>query len=224
MVQKIVLTSLRDQIVQSVHEAIITGELAAGQDISVERLATQYGVSATPVREALALLEGTGLVKFVPNKGAQVTMIHPRDVSDVWEMRRLIEPYAAEIAAGRCTEDEVAVANEMLHRVQECPDDFDAYMASDFHLHDLLLRHVDNQLLHETLEHIWTFSKRIRYFAERTVSARADVVLEVTAEHLAITRALENRNGHLASHLVLHHLVGGESRTLEAVKQRIKST
>lgn len=224
MVQKIVLTSLRDQIVQSVQDAIVTNELAAGQDISVERLAAQYGVSATPVREALALLEGAGLIKFTPNKGAQVTTIRPQDVSDVWEMRRLIEPYAAEIAAGRCSEDEVAATAEMLRSVQKSPDDFEAYIASDFYLHELLLRHVDNQLLHETLQHIWTFSKRIRYFAERTVSARADVVLEVTAEHLAITRALESRNGHLASHLVLHHLVGGESRTLEAVKQRIKST
>lgn len=222
MVQKIVWTSLRDQIVQSVQDAIITNELGAGQDISVDRLAAQYGVSATPVREALAVLEGAGLVKFVPNKGAQVTMIHPQDVSDVWEMRRLIEPYAAEIAAVRCTAEEVGEALDMLKRVLETPDDFEAYMASDFHIHAMLLKHVDNKLLHETLEHIWTFSKRIRYFAERTVAARADVVLEVTREHVAIARALEKRNGHLASHLVLYHLMGGESRTIEAVEQRIK--
>lgn len=223
MARRIVLTSLRDQIVQSVQDAIITNEMAAGQDIQVERLAAQYGVSATPVREALALLEGAGLVKFVPNRGAQVTMICPEDVSDVWEMRRVMEPYAAEIAAGRCTREEVAAAEKMLFGVKECPDDFDAYIASDFHIHDLLLQHVDNQLFHETLDRIWKFSARIRYFAERSVSARADVVLEVTEEHLAIVRALEKRDGHLASHLVMHHLVGGESRTLEAVRRRINS-
>jgi DNA-binding GntR family transcriptional regulator len=223
VVKKIVPTSLRDQIVQSVQDAIITNELVAGQDIPVDRLAAQYGVSATPVREALAVLEGVGLVKFVPNKGTQVTMICPQDVSDVWEMRRLIEPYAAEIAAVRCTEEEIADSVKMLSGVQESPDDFDRYIASDFHLHELLLEHVDNRLFHETLQRIWRLSMRIRYFAERTVSARADVVVEVTGEHLAITRALERRDGHLASHLVLHHLVNGEARTLEAVRQRINS-
>ncbi len=223
MVRKIVLTSLRDQIVQSVQDAIVTNELVAGQDIAVERLAAQYGVSATPVREALAVLEGMGLVKFVPNRGTQVTMIEPQDVSDVWEMRRLIEPYAAEIAAGRCTEEEVAAAVKVLSSVRETPDNFDLYIASDSGLHELLLKHVDNRLFHETLQRIWRFSMRIRYFAERTVSARADVVLEVTAEHLAIARALEKRDGHLASHLVLHHLVNGETRTIEAVRKRINS-
>jgi DNA-binding GntR family transcriptional regulator len=219
--RRIVSTSLRDQIVQAIQDAIITNELAAGQDIQVDRLASRYGVSATPVREALAVLEGAGLVKIVPNKGAQVTEIHPDDVSNVWEMRRLLEPYAAEIAAIHCTEEEVQRIEKALLEVRAAPDRFDAYVASDVWLHDLLVKHVDNRLFHETMERVWKFTARIRYFAERSVSAKRDVVLEVTEEHLAIVRALASRNAHVASHLVLHHLVGGESRTMEAVKRKI---
>ena len=150
MGRRIVSTSLRDQIVQAIQDAIITNELAAGQDIQVDRLASRYGVSATPVREALAVLEGAGLVKIVPNKGAQVTEIHPDDVSNVWEMRRLLEPYAAEIAAIHCTEEEVQRIEKALLEVRAAPDRFDAYVASDVWLHDLLVNTLTT-VFHETM-------------------------------------------------------------------------
>lgn len=223
MSKKIVLSSLRDQVFEAVQEAIITNELPAGLDIQVDKLATRYGVSATPVREAMALLEGAGLVKVSPNKGFQIAAVSLEDVRDVWEIRRLMEPYAAEAAASRCTEEELNRVVENLERIKRSPSDFDAYMASDFATHELVLAHGVNHLFEETLRRIWRFSARIRYFAERSETARADVVLQVTEEHLAIVRALQKRDGHLASHLMLHHLIGGENRTLGAVSTRINS-
>lgn len=216
--------SLRDQLVELIQERIITNQYLPGQEIQIDKLAAEFGVSTTPVREALARLEGAGLVKMIANRGYYVGQISQDDVRDVWEMRRLMEPYAAETAAIKCTDDEISGVTLKLQWVAEHPDDFKAYMSSDFELHDLLFRHVPNRLFHETLERIRKHSARIRYFAESgSPHGRTDVVRRVTQEHIAIAQALASRNPKETARLVMEHLINAENRTLHAIEQRNKS-
>lgn len=76
---------------ESIREQIILGKLAPGSPLSEYQLAEQFGVSRTPVRDALRRLEGRGLVKFVPGSGAFVREFNPRDVVEIVEIRKPLE-------------------------------------------------------------------------------------------------------------------------------------
>lgn len=91
--------SLRDQIGESLSAAIVSGELAPGSMVSVPGLAAEFGVSATPVREAILDLEQRGFVRSVPNKGFRVTEVSQQDLQDIVEVRTMLEaPVMAALA------------------------------------------------------------------------------------------------------------------------------
>jgi len=100
--------TLREQIVEKIRMAIIEGELEPGDHIVETDLTEQLGVSRTPVREALILLESQGLVKFLPNRGCFVRAFDQRDVEEIFSMRTTLEDFAAELILERMTEVDFA--------------------------------------------------------------------------------------------------------------------
>ena len=84
-------------------EAILEGELKPGERLRAEALAQRFGTSRTPIREALLQLEAHGLVEVEPNRGAVVKTFDRDDLRDLYEVRALIEPHAAALAATRIT-------------------------------------------------------------------------------------------------------------------------
>jgi len=92
-------SSLRDTVESSLSAAIVSGELAPGTLVSVPTLAAQFGVSATPVREAMLDLEKRGFVQPVRNKGCLVTNVSEQDLPDIVQVRRWLEGPAMRIAA-----------------------------------------------------------------------------------------------------------------------------
>jgi DNA-binding GntR family transcriptional regulator len=96
--KKIVTLSMREQIYEALKGLILDNSYGPRTVLAIDRLADEFGVSATPVREALVRLESDGLVELIPNRGAQVTDIREEDVRYIWEMRLLLEPYAARMS------------------------------------------------------------------------------------------------------------------------------
>ena len=92
---------LTDRVCAALREAITSGRLAPEERIKQERIAAELGVSRTPVREALHLLEREGLVRLVPRRGAIVQGFTAADVRELYELRELLEPAAAELATVR---------------------------------------------------------------------------------------------------------------------------
>lgn len=86
---------------QTIRQAIIDGLLEPGQRLREVALARQLGISATPVREALARLQQEGLIEFEPRRGAVVPKLAPEDIAEVYELRELLEAHAARCAACR---------------------------------------------------------------------------------------------------------------------------
>src|ERR1700722_14806308 len=84
--------SLRETVTQILRAAIISGEMAPGEVYSAPALGTRFGVSATPVREAMVDLSREGLVETVPNKGFRVTAVSESDLDDIAALRMLVEP------------------------------------------------------------------------------------------------------------------------------------
>lgn len=218
---RIFFHSLREQLFQALKEAILANKYRPGEELQIDKLAAEFGVSTTPVREALVRLEGIGLVRLIPNRGAQVTPITPADVRHIWEVRRLLEPYAACTAAERCSPEELDALEEKLQRVLARPEEFDLYTESDLELHELLVKHLTNGVLMEILDRVKLSSLRMRYFSEENIpTLRREVIQEATREHLDIVAALRAHDAAQAENAVYKHLVGGERRTLLGLEGR----
>src|SRR5437867_1687707 len=90
-----------------IREAIVDGRLEPGQRLKEEELARELGISRTPIREALLMLQAEGLVDAVPNRGAMVRVHTPEDLDDLYQLRALLEGYAARRAALRISDERV---------------------------------------------------------------------------------------------------------------------
>lgn len=187
-----------------------------GAMLPIDKLAEDFGVSATPVREALVRLEAEGLVTLVPNKGAMVTDIETKDIRNNWEMRLLLEPYAAAKSCLLIPENDLFALRKEIEDMKVTPFDNDRYVASDTKLHDTLYIHLSNNVLRDSIRRVHQMSIRIRYFPEGSVQMHKQVVDEVLAEHLAIVDALLSRNADAVAESVKMHLENGESRTIKA--------
>jgi DNA-binding GntR family transcriptional regulator len=97
--KRLIYDELRDQI--------ITGLLRGGEQLSADDLGKRYGVSKTPIREALKRLEQEGLVEAIPRVGYFVSQVTLGQISEVFQLRRILEVAAAEIAAEKASEDEL---------------------------------------------------------------------------------------------------------------------
>ena len=99
--------SLTDSILVEIRDRIVFSEIPAGDILVETRLAEEYGMSKTPIREALALLSQEGLVEVLPRVGYRVTGISPHEVHEVFHLRFLLETEAVALAARRASQKEV---------------------------------------------------------------------------------------------------------------------
>jgi DNA-binding GntR family transcriptional regulator len=221
--KKTVLKSIRDQIYEAIQESIVNNSYKPGEELQIDRLAEEFGVSTTPIREALIRLESSGLVNLIPNKGARVTAFREEDIRDTWEIRKLLEPYAAGLTAALDVTLEIQELNAAFETLEKGTQDGNLYIKSDIRLHELLYTHLSNELLKETLHNILQRSMRMRYFAEDVSKMHDQVVQEVISEHKQILQALTARDRDRTIEAVRRHIENGERRALLAIKLRTEN-
>jgi len=107
-----------ERVYDDLREAIIGGEYAPGERLRAEALATRFGTSRTPVREALMLLEGDGLVEIEPRRGAVVRTFDPADLVDLYEVRAVLEARAAALAAMHVTAEQLVALDAACDRAE----------------------------------------------------------------------------------------------------------
>lgn len=216
--KKIVTLSMREQIYEALKGLILDNSYGPKTVLAIDRLADEFGVSATPVREALVRLESDGLVELIPNRGAQVSDIREEDVRYIWEMRLLLEPYAARMSVDLVDILDITPLEADVHRLASIPNDTELYISTDIRLHEMLYLHVHNELLKDSIRRIHQMSRRIRFFAEQNTNLHEKVIKEVIDEHLEIIAAIKSGNPDLVDPALRHHLANGERRTLSALK------
>ncbi|MER6099738.1 GntR family transcriptional regulator [Streptomyces sp. NPDC001728] len=144
---------LRDQVAHALRAALISGELRPGVVYSAPTLAEDFGISATPVREAMLDLAREGLVEPVRNKGFRVTEVDGRDLDQFTEIRALVEiPTVVDITRSAAREDLEAlrpVAEEIVRAARE--HDLIGYLEADRLFHLTLLGLAGNERLVETV-------------------------------------------------------------------------
>jgi DNA-binding GntR family transcriptional regulator len=165
--------NLRDEITQTLRAAVISGELRPGVVYSAPSLAAQFGVSATPVREAMFDLAKEGMIDVVRNKGFRVTELSDKDLDELSELRALIEvPTVRRVAEARSVDPAVATRlRELAAGIEEAATRHDliAHVALDMEFHLGLLALAGNPHLVETVRSLRNRSRiyGLRHLAER---------------------------------------------------------
>ena len=151
------LRSLQQQIHDQLLGRILRGDLEPGERISPPEVAAALGVSITPVRDAVNQMAAEGLVTVMPRRGTVVSPVSIRGIEELYEIRLMIEPEAAELAASRATADEITRVRDLAARLEAEPvatgagvDDLDTYLqeiATDAELHASVVRSAHNRRL-----------------------------------------------------------------------------
>ena len=115
--------SLAEQARESIRTAILDGTLEPEQRITIEELAAEMGISRTPIREALKALEGEGLVKLFPHRGAVVARFARDELDHRYSVRAMLEGYAAELACAADASGMAAALQRICERAEELLDD-----------------------------------------------------------------------------------------------------
>ncbi len=124
-----------------IRQAILDGRLEPGRRLKEEELARELGISRTPVREALLMLQAEGLVDATPNRGAIVRSHDADDLRDLYQLRAVLEGYAARLAAGRIADEEVDLLWASCDRFDAITADADirALVRENFFFHSSVL-------------------------------------------------------------------------------------
>ncbi|MEV5241895.1 GntR family transcriptional regulator [Streptomyces cinnamoneus] len=203
---------LRDQVAHALRAALISGELRPGEVYSAPGLAEDFGISATPVREAMLDLAREGLVEPVRNKGFRVTEVNERDLDQYTEIRTLIEvPMTGRITRIATAEDlEVLrpVAEEIVRAARE--HDLIGYLEADRQFHLSLLALSGNERLVETVSDL---RKRSRLYGLTALDERGEL-LPSAEEHLELLDLMLAGDAKGAEKCMARHL--GHVRSLWA--------
>jgi DNA-binding GntR family transcriptional regulator len=204
----------RPAIVRAVLTDIFHGRLRAGQRLVTESLAGRFGVSHTPIREALIELRGIGVVDLSPNRGAVVRRVTARDVREVCQVRKVLECEAVRGAARRADRARVETLAADIHALAGARPDPDAVERArrlDDRLHDLVRESCGNSFLAEELDRLLTLFRTFRDVTWDLELARRDYhrIAVEAAEHLAITAAILTGDERAATRAMTAHIRSG---------------
>ncbi|HEY7621760.1 MAG TPA: GntR family transcriptional regulator [Solirubrobacteraceae bacterium] len=189
----------------AIRAAIVDGRLAAGERYSVARLAERFGVSRTPVREALLLLEREGVVRFERNRGVRVLETSAHDLEEVFTLRLLLEVPATYRACRLLGDDDLEALQHELDAMEALAHSADegAFMAHDTRFHELILLAAGNRRLAKI---IGGLRDLVRFRGASTVG-RSRGMRAIHAEHAAVLAALRGRDPAAAAERMRDHLL-----------------
>ncbi|MCT9932790.1 GntR family transcriptional regulator [Planotetraspora sp. A-T 1434] len=196
--------SLREQVAQALRSALVAGEMRPGVVYSAPVLAAQFGVSATPVREAMLDLAKEGLVEAVRNKGFRVSVMSERDLEEITELRRLIEvPTVARLAdSGRAPDFQELrpLAQEIVAAARRT--DLLGYVNADLRFHLELLALSGNAHLVEVIRNL---RGRARLYGLKGLADRG-LLADAAREHVEVLDALVRGDRQAAERIMTHHI------------------
>jgi DNA-binding GntR family transcriptional regulator len=218
-IKKIRKGPLREEVRDQIKNLILTNNLYPGQPIVIDHLASELGVSHTPVREALAMLEHEGLVETKPYGNPQVAEVDEAYVRNAWEMRLLLEGWAVRRSVLVLPQEAFDEMERLLVSARQDAEQrrYDTHLKSDIAIHDLILRATDNRLFDRIAQLVNDQSIRVRWLVEAI--ATAEEVLEIIEEHRSLLEAMRARDPELAYQRLSLHLEGGMRRQLAALER-----
>jgi DNA-binding GntR family transcriptional regulator len=202
---------LKEDIFDVLHEKIISGVYKPGDWLRQDDIATQLGVSMTPVREGLDLLVSAGLAERVPYRGVRVREMSTRDVVEAYGLRLILEAAIAQEAARNISNDQLAVLENMLEEMKkhETLKDMPAERKLSREFHTLISEASRNELLIKLYAIVANaFPDWLLYEALfRNPDLLADSTANTLKEHISVVEALKQRDGLKAARKSIEHVM-----------------
>lgn len=198
-------SSMHDAVAARLRAMIFERSLAPGERIDEKRLAEQWAISRTPLREALKVLAVEGLVTMKVRRGAYVTEMSERDVREAYQLLALLESDAAARVAQSASEAELAELQALHEQLEREVGQRDAFFASNERFHLRLLEIEANRWRQQ----IVTDLRRVMKLNRHHSLFKQGRLAESLAEHRALMQALSQRDGATAARLMRAHFENG---------------
>lgn len=202
--QTIIRKSLHHELVDRLQTLIINSELKPGTKVPEKQLCDQFGVSRTPLREALKVLASDGLVRLEPNRGAWVTQVTEEEVEEVFPVLGALEALSGELACKHITDAEIEEVCDLHAKMIESYKrrDLDVYFSINQQIHRAILQAARNRTLTTSCQALSLRMQRARYLANMTEGRW----LEAVQEHEKILEYLVARDGQNLAATLLGHM------------------
>jgi DNA-binding GntR family transcriptional regulator len=209
---------IADELKRLIH----AGEIAPGERLNEAALALRIGTSRGPIREAIRILTGLGLVTAVRNRGVFVRQISVREMIEIYELRALVFGYAAGLATENIQEQDKQEFERLLTGMDSACDsgDGDLYYALNLQFHLLILQLSNNQRARQTYE---DYVKELHLFRRRYFNAPGNM-RRSNAEHRQIYEAILKGNAGRAKSLAERHVLTGRQRLLGSLEQNLQAS
>jgi DNA-binding GntR family transcriptional regulator len=196
--------ALYDALIERLRREIVEGELRPGEKISEKQLCDTYGVSRTPLREALKVLAREGLVTLTPHHGARVSMLTIADLEDAFPVIGALEALAGELACGTATDAEIDRISRLHLKMETAHKTRDRrkYFRLNQQIHEAMAKAARNPVLDQMREMLTGRVARARYYANISLP-RWDQAMH---EHQEILAALKARDGARLGRMLKQHL------------------
>ena len=202
-------TRRADQIAHTLEQLVFAGEFEDGERLDELKLAEQFSVSRTPIREALQVLVSSGMAEKIPRRGVFIRQPSPVELMEMFEAMAEIEASCGRLAAKRMRDADLGALAEANNRCQEAVNgaDSDSYYAENEVFHQFIYRGAGNSFLEKQALRL---QNRLKAYRRVQLKFRGRMVQSMS-EHLQILNALENGDAERAATVLRSHVaVQGE--------------
>lgn len=191
-------------LLENLREVFIRGEMLPGQKVPEAELCLRFGVSRTPLREALKVLAAEGQVELLPNRGARVCDLSIVEVEGLFAVAGALEALAGEQACAHITLEELETLTDVHERMKKAFErrDIEAYYTLNRQIHEAIVRATRNPVLVTQYRILNARVLRIRFTSPMT----DDIWSRAMAEHEGMMNALQRRDGSAMSGILKTHL------------------
>ena len=205
--QQIARAALYEEVAERLRARIFAHELAPGSWVDEQALADEFGISRTPMREALKVLASEGLVLLKPRRGCYVTQLSEQDLDEVFPVMALLEGRVALEAAHKATETDMARLEQIHTDLEELAASGDAnrYFEVNDAFHNALQDIAGNRWLKQLIED----TRKVIKLTRRQSLESDGRIAESLAEHRQVMEALRRRDPDAAARAMHDHLLAG---------------
>ena len=204
--------SLSDRVFEQLENSILNGSIQEGESLNELKLSAELGVSRTPVREAIRMLEQKNLVRLTPNKGAIVLGVDHKDLQDIYTIRSYIEGLASRWAAENITDDKCKRLREIvdLQEFYYLKNDSDQISEMDSRFHETIFNYSESRSLEHMLRDLHHMIQRYR---KQSIEDTERTEKSIT-EHRLILEAICSGDGDEAERLTATHINNAKENLL----------
>ncbi|MGL4282510.1 GntR family transcriptional regulator [Eubacterium aggregans] len=208
--------SLREIVFETIRNAIIQGELKPGERLMEVQLASEMGVSRTPVRESIRKLELEGLVCMIPRKGAYVTHMSIKGLQEMMQIRRALEILVAELAAKNATEAEIEKMRKSNRGFEESAmkNDEEGIINYDVAFHETMYQSAKNDRLFQMIHSLREQMLRVRVEYVHNIDDKKPLI----GQHESIVENIAKHDVKEAGRVAGYHIENAEADMMEVLE------